>query len=201
MVLTTYIYSPSASTVSTGAGAMNTGNGLFAAGAYKVTWKDAAGDGPNDGQIYLETRATGSSGSWTAISTPARNWNGYSAPVQFVTVPAGDEMRVRYACLAPSWFGPPDCSTTETTVEIEAAVVGPDLPAITGTLLLVHLTVHLQVQNLQQHPMLFQQVKKLKSVDLWKHWLCYKRSLLPYCGTSGWSTHWDICSTYCRSRL
>ena len=32
-------------------------------------------------------------------------------------------------------------------------------------------------------------------MDLWKHWLCYKRSYYRTAGASGWSTHWDICST------
>ena len=62
---TLYIYSPDTSTVSTGAGAMNAGNGIFTAGTYKYEWKDPAGDGPNSGQMYFETRAAGSTGPWT----------------------------------------------------------------------------------------------------------------------------------------
>ena len=144
----------------------------------------------------LKQEPTGSSGSWTAISTPARNWNGYSAPVQFVTVPAGDEMRVRYACLAPSWFGPPDCSTTETTVEIEAAVVGPDLPAITGNSAACAPNC---APTGSESPTASYAIPAGKKAQI--EWTCgnigcatnevYYRTA----GASGWSTHWDICST------
>ena len=66
-------------------------------------------------------------------------------------------MRMRYACLG--W----NCYPSETTIEIIAAVVGPSLPALTETPLLVHQIVHLLAQNHQQPPTKFLQVKKFKS--------------------------------------
>ena len=173
-------------------------NGIFSSGTYGFTVTDIYNDGlDGDASIVFETRAVGSTSNtaWvdvleicedSAYSLTGTCNYAQSQTEHFLTVAAGEEMRIAYNCPGTG------CYPNENGVNIQQTTPPPLLPTATpgaggsptGS---EPADVSFTVQNGEEAYFEYQTGSNPGDADNTE---IYYRAV----GSSGWTTHWDLCS-------
>ena len=166
--------------------------GIFSEGGYEIIWYDSIPDGAHGASFNIEIRevddGTGQPGPWTVSKTV--NDPGFSTGYVTTTiVPIGYEMRIDYTCA--SWC-------YENTLGITQAVVGPTLPALTGTppATAPECSPDCAPNGLESPTLSFTPPTGSEAVMLWD---CgnigcdYNQVYYRTAGDLGWTNYWDMC--------